>query len=214
MMIVLLDFLMRLCPFIYPVVIHDVGGIHAARSGLRTNDHIIAIDDEMVLGSYRSEKEIKRMLDDGEIGEMVYISILRIVNREEDDYNTNGVVDSSRRSGSSSNNNKNNNDVSNLPKYQHHLYGWDRSIQSILPSLSCQSSCLNLRHTAAEAVTERFYAVMREYVPTSPLIQHVMPCRQGSYLGEYCPTYIHTYIYIYIYIYIFIYEHRYIHAMR
>ena len=185
------DFLFRLYPYIYPIVIQDdntAGGVvSSSPRGLRSNDHIIAIDDEMVLGRHHSIYEITRMLDNGAVGDVVHVSILRIDRKNEDDDNMD--------SDSSSRGNKNNdNNVVNNHHYvnHHHPQRFDDMgvscnrwlYQSLLSSLSTRLTTL-LRHRHRHAVTERSYVVTREYLSSiNPLIQRVMPSRQGSYLGE------------------------------
>ena len=187
------DFLFRLYPYIYPIVIKDDddktagGAVASSPRGLRSNDHIIAIDDEMVLGRHHSIHEITRMLDDGAVGDVVHVSILRI-DRKNEDHHHHDNIDSD--SSSRDNKNNDNNVVNNhhYLNYQHPQQSDDMSAscnrwyyQSFLSSLSTRLTLLRHRH----AITERSYAVTREYLSSiSPLIQQVMPSRQGSYLGE------------------------------
>jgi len=170
---------------------NTAGGVVPSSShGLKSNDHIIAIDDEMVLGRHHSIYEITRMLDDGAVGDVVHVSILRIDRENEDHHHHHDSMDSD----SSSRNNKNNdyNVVNNhhYLNYQHPQRFDDMGVscnrwfyQSFLSSLSTRLTLLRHRHR--HAVTERSYAVTREYLSSiNPLIQRVMPSRQGSYLGE------------------------------
>jgi len=127
------------------------------------------------------------MLDNGAVGDVVHVSILRIDRKNEDDDNMD--------SDSSSRGNKNNdNNVVNNHHYvnHHHPQRFDDMgvscnrwlYQSLLSSLSTRLTTL-LRHRHRHAVTERSYVVTREYLSSiNPLIQRVMPSRQGSYLGE------------------------------
>lgn len=191
----LFDFLFRLYPYICPIVIQDddiaLGVVPSTPRGLRSNDRIIAIDDEMVLGRYHSIYEITRMLDDGAVGDVVHVSILRIDRKNEDHHDMDS--DSSNRGNKNNDNNVVN--YHHYLNYQHPQRSDDMGdscnrlyYQSFLPSLSSLSTHLTLlrhRHRHRHAVTERSYALTREYLSSiSPLIQRVMPSRQGSYLGE------------------------------
>jgi hypothetical protein len=185
----LFDFLFRLYPYIYPIVIQDDntarGVVPSTKRGLRSNDRIIAIDDEMVLGRYHSIHEITRMLDDGAVGDVVHVSILRIDRKNEDHHDMD--------SDSSSSGNQNN--YNNVVNYHHYLnyqhpqrsndIGARWYYQSFLSSLSTRLALLRHSHRHRYAVTESSYTLTRRYLsPISPLIQRVMPSRQGSYLGK------------------------------